>query len=116
LDFGYEVLRLDEVQTSESITAELLEAIATSELILCDLTDERPNCYYEAGIAHALGRELILTVHRRSRKHFDLASHRFIEWDTPDELHTGLRLRLQAIRDRQAPPYVNDDEKAKTGS
>ena len=115
-DFGYDVLRIDEVQTSKSVTAELLEAIATSELILCDLTDERPNCYYETGFAHALGRELILSVHRSSPKHFDLATHRFIEWDTADELRAGLQRRLEAIRDRHSAPQVDEpDNEASDG-
>jgi hypothetical protein len=100
-EFGYEVLRSDEVEDSEDITAQTLQALARSELILCELTDERPNCYYETGFAYALGRELILVIRRGEKKHFDIAPHRFIEWSSGDELAAGLRRRFEAIRQRR---------------
>jgi hypothetical protein len=100
-EFGYDVLRIDEVEDSEDITAQVLEALARSEIVLCELSNERPNCYYEAGFAHALGRELILVIRHGEKKHFDLASHRFIEWSNLDELAAGLRRRFEAIRQRR---------------
>ena len=80
-EIGYKCLRIDEVQDSGQITDQILEAIACSELVLCDLSGERPNCYYEAGFAHALGRTLILTIRAAERIHFDLAGRRFIQWE-----------------------------------
>lgn len=100
-EFGYDVLRIDEVQDSDDVTAQLLEAIARSELVLCELSGARPNCYYETGFAHALGRELILTIRRGEKVHFDIASHRFIEWSTPEELRAALRGRFNAIQARR---------------
>lgn len=113
-EFGYDALRIDEIQDSDDITAQILECIATSELVLCELSMERPNCYYEAGFAHALGRELILVIRRGETKHFDLASHRFIEWEAQEELAAGLRDRFGAIRARNTKE-VQDQTKALTG-
>ena len=60
--FHMKCLRIDEVQNSGKITDQILEAIAESKYIIADLTGERPNCYYESGFAHALGKELVLTI------------------------------------------------------
>lgn len=51
-EFGYNALRVDEIENSGNITDQILSAIRSSGLILADLTGERPNCYYEAGFAH----------------------------------------------------------------
>lgn len=97
-DFGYNVLRIDDIEDSGMITAQILESIAESELVLADLTGARPNCYYETGVAYATGRELILTVREGEEVHFDLSVYRFIRWKTEHDLRTKLRERLEAIK------------------
>jgi len=96
-EFGYKVVRVDEIQDSCNITEQILEQIAGSEIILADLSGERPNCYYEAGFSHALGKQLIFTVNEASSIHFDLQGYRFIKWGTEAELEAALHDRLDAI-------------------
>lgn len=99
-EFGLGVVRVDEIQDAGVINQQILENIAKSRLVISDLSGERPNCYYETGFAHALGKELILTIHKNSKIHFDLVSHRFIQWNTERELRERLRERLEAILKR----------------
>ncbi len=99
-DLGYRVLRVDDIEDSGMITAQIIESIAESEIVLADLTDARPNCYYETGVAFATGRELILTIRGAEEVHFDLSVHRFIRWRTEQHLRTQLRQRLEAIEAR----------------
>ena len=94
--FNFEVIRVDEIPDSGNITEQILENISRSELVLVELTGERPNCYYEAGFAHAIGKELILCITAGQPIHFDLMSHRFIQWTTEQELREALRVRLDA--------------------
>src|SRR5262249_5794314 len=61
-EFGYQVLRMDEIQDSGNITSQILENIASSKIVLVELSGERSNCYYEAGYAHALGKEIIFCI------------------------------------------------------
>ena len=96
-EFGFNVLRIDDIEDSGIITAQILESIAESEIVLADLTGARPNCYYETGVAYATGRELILTIKEGEEIHFDLSVNRFITWKTEHELRTKLRQRLEAI-------------------
>lgn len=95
--FNYRSIRIDEIENSGKIIDQILEEIAKSEIILCDLTGERPNCYFEAGFALALGKEIIFTIKAGSELHFDLKPYRFIEWKTEDELIDRLRKRLESI-------------------
>ena len=92
--YGLEAVRVDEIQNSGRIDDQILDYIAESKFILSDLTGERPNCYYETGFAHALGKELILTIRKGSDIHFDLAGYKFIQWETERELKDQLIKRL----------------------
>jgi hypothetical protein len=98
--FKYKPRRIDEIQDSGSITNQILEELAQSAIVLADLMGERPNCYYEAGFAHAIGKEIIFTVRKGSSVHFDLAGYRFIEWETEEELRRELKTRFEAIKKR----------------
>lgn len=75
----------------------MLEQIAESKYVVCDLTGARPNCYYETGFAHALGKDVILLANKKEKIHFDLAGHRFIQWSTEEDLRKKLRERLTAL-------------------
>lgn len=96
-EFGLDCLRIDEVQDSGKISDQILECIAESKYVLCELTGARPNCYYETGFAHALGKEIILLANKKEKIHFDLQGHRFIQWSTEEELRKKIRERLTAL-------------------
>ena len=59
-----------------------------------DVTLERPNVYFEAGFAMALGRPVIWTALRGEVLHFDIRQFNFIEWDTPADLREKARDRV----------------------
>lgn len=104
-EFGLNPIRIDEVQDSGKITDQVLQCIAESKYIIADLTGERPNCYYECGFAHALGKELILTIKATDEIHFDLAVYRFIKWKTEANLKKLLRERFESL---EHPDEEND--------
>jgi len=95
-------------EPAHSISDAILEHIELAGLLIADLTHERPNCYYEAGYAHAKGKKIIFTARadhdprRADRKpgdpkvHFDLDSHRFSFWkaDAFPALREELRQRI----------------------
>ncbi len=91
------VVRADEIQDSGKISDQILENIAASKIVLADLSGSRPNCYYETGFAHAIGKEIILTIKKGEDIHFDLADHRFIFWETESDLRKQLKKRLNAV-------------------
>ncbi|WP_052126284.1 hypothetical protein [Ureibacillus massiliensis] len=99
-DFGLDCIRVDKLQDSGKINDQIIENIATSKYILADLTGERPNCYYEAGYAQALGKEVILTIKQNEKIHFDLSGNRFIQWATEADFRNKLRERFKFITEK----------------
>lgn len=101
---GFKPIRIDQYENAENVPVKILNRIDTSDVVLADMTGERPNCYFEAGYARGLGKELILTVRRTPQTalglHFDLAGNRFIVWSSVDELKEQLTRRFNAIRER----------------
>ena len=54
--------------------------IARSKVVVCDLTGRNANVFYETGIAHALGREVVLITQSEHDIPFDLAHHRYVKY------------------------------------
>lgn len=100
--FGLMCVRVDEIPNSGKISDQILECIAESKYIIADLSGARPNCYYEAGFAHALGKELILCIQDGENAHFDLQGHRFIQWKTESDLRKKLGQRIKALEEGKA--------------
>jgi len=96
-EFNFEPVRVDKVQNSGKINDQIIDYISTSKYVIADLTGERPNTYYEAGFAHALGKETILTIRSGEKIHFDLSNHRFIQWDTEADLRKQLKERFVSL-------------------
>lgn len=114
-DAGMAPLRVDRHNQGDLLKSEIVRFLETSEVIVADITNERPNCYLEIGYAMGLGkkRNLILTAredhHHQSsnfrqggpRVHFDLEGYAIIFWD-PEDLD-GFRKELgRAISRRRA--------------
>ena len=92
----------------------MFQDIDESELVIADLTDERPNVYCEVGYAKSRGIPFILTFHKESspagppwdrkvaggnRVHFDLAAFRHIAYDNPLHLRDLLKAELSTLFD-----------------
>lgn len=59
-------IRIDkEVPLSEIVTM-IKKEIRRADFIICDLTDERPSCYFEAGYAEALKKNIIYIASKES--------------------------------------------------
>jgi len=106
-EFGYIGVRVDKIHDSKKITDQILLNLERSEVVLADLTGERPNCYYEAGYAHALQKEMIFTIKKGEPVHFDVAGYRFIEWKDYNHLANELRKYLKSIQEKNTSTGAN---------
>ena len=59
---------------------DVVSLIDRSSLVICDCTGKNPNVFYEVGIAHTLGREVILITQAEVDIPFDLRHLRFIRY------------------------------------
>lgn len=69
-------IRVDEVCGSGLIIRKIINLIERAEFLIVDLTDEKPNVYYELGYAHGVGNEdcdILLIAKEGTKLHFDIA-------------------------------------------
>jgi hypothetical protein len=93
--------RADENAGSGLIIDEIMELIDDAEFIVCDLTGERPNVYYELGYAHGAENEpqrILLIAKEGTKLHFDIAPLRAEFYKSAEDLQTIVTNKLKAMR------------------
>lgn len=78
---GLTIKRGDDFFTTRSIINNIRDAIHSCKLVIADCTHRNPNVFYEIGIAHAIGRPVILMVSKQEDIPFDIAYVRTIIYD-----------------------------------
>jgi len=73
---GWPCQRADDIWEDDVIINDVVSLIARSTVVICDLTNRNSNVFYEAGIAHTLGREVILIAQTQHDVPFDLRHYR----------------------------------------
>ncbi len=94
---GLNAERVDDVESNERITDRLLESIRRAEFVIADLTDARPNVFYEAGYAYGLGKTPIYVARYGTNIEFDLKDYSIIFFTNMRQLREGLEKRLRAV-------------------
>jgi hypothetical protein len=106
-----EATRVDKHSEGGLLKSEIIGCIESADIIVADLTNERPNCYLEVGYAMGVDkfRNLILTVREDHsldsanheaggpKIHFDLSGYDILHWrsDTLDEFRAELEKRIR---------------------
>ncbi|MDX2029351.1 MAG: hypothetical protein SF339_01685 [Blastocatellia bacterium] len=93
---GLHCRRADNIWENAAVMQDVVSLIDRSKIIVCDLTHQNPNVFYETGIAHALGREVILIAQHQRDIPFDLRHLRYLIYLDNDEGRRGLTERLHA--------------------
>lgn len=97
---GLVAKRVDENTGSGMIIKEITDLIERAEFIICDLTKERPNVYYELGYAHGVGNEgsdILLIAKQGSEIHFDIGALRVREYRSTEELRRIVNVNLRKM-------------------
>ena len=97
---GIQAERVDEDLSGNRITDVILESIARAEFVIVDLTNSRPNVYYEAGYAHGQGKKVIFVAEKGTDVEFDLRDYPIIFFDSQRQLKERLEERLRALADQ----------------
>ena len=79
--------RADDIWEDSVVIQDIFSLIYRSKVVICDFSEQKPNVFYEAGLAHALGRDVIPIVRREDADHmpFDLGQHRYIPYSNDEE-------------------------------
>lgn len=132
-DAGLICVRGDEIYTKSRIMDDIWQSIRSSRVIIAELTGKNPNVMYEIGLAHALGKAVIILTRNEDDVPFDLKALRYLFYDTGDpfwgqNLQTalkqmllnvlstkGLSDNLKGISELQKPEYPERSKPTKEG-
>jgi hypothetical protein len=83
----------------------IVSLICQSGLVIADCTGRNPNVFYEAGIAHTLGRDVILIAQNLNDVPFDLRALAIITYlpnaQGLQELTAKLKDRIPAVAEQR---------------
>jgi hypothetical protein len=95
---GLRCRRADDIWENPAIIQDVVTLIDRSNVVICDCSGRNPNVFYEIGIAHTLGREVILITQSDADIPFDLRHLRYVKYLNNNEglaaLVERLKLRL----------------------
>jgi len=107
-EFGLNVIRADKIGKPGMITAQIVEYILKSKLVIADLSYHNPNVFYELSLRHACRLPTVQIIRKLDRIPFDLDQFRTIRIDTTSiysmvpnlqtykaEIATQVRMALQ---------------------
>lgn len=72
--------RADEIFKSPVVVQDIWEYVNKAALIVADVTGKNPNVFYEAGLAHALPKHVIILTQERGDVPFDIQHIRWIKY------------------------------------
>jgi hypothetical protein len=79
-----ESIRGDSLFRPSPIMADIWQMIQDAKVLVADLTEKNANVFYELGLAHALGKPVVLLADNLADVPFDLQSLRVIIYDKND--------------------------------
>lgn len=73
-------VRADDFWEHPQIMQDIVTLIVRARIVICDCSGKNPNVFYETGIAHTLGKEVIIITQSANDLPFDLRHLRYIAY------------------------------------
>jgi len=77
---GMRPRRADDIWENPAVIQDVVSLIDRAKVVICDCTGRNANVFYEIGIAHTLGREVILITQSKHDIPFDLRHLRYVKY------------------------------------
>lgn len=77
---GLKSVRVKDIWEHQTIIQDVFSLIFRSTYVVCDYSGRNPNVFYEAGIAHTLGKHVIGLAQSDADVPFDIRHHRYIPY------------------------------------
>jgi nucleoside 2-deoxyribosyltransferase len=85
------VQRGDEDNIRTEILSHIVQKIVSARLIIANISSRNPNVMYELGIAHALGKKVIVISSNEDEIPFDFRSRRLLFYKSRNDLISKLK-------------------------
>ena len=99
--FGYAAYRVDESTDGSRILPEIVRGIRQAAFVVADVSDTKPNVYWELGFAAGVDKAIILTARKGTELPFDISDVPVIFWDSFSEFKKTLAKRVDGIASGQ---------------
>ena len=96
-EYDYDAKRIDESNLSKRIIPEIMKQVRQSAFLIADVTEHKPNVFYELGFADGVGKEVILVASKGTELPFDVTDIPVLFWDSFTEFEDELRKRVEQI-------------------
>ena len=80
-EMGYSCERGDDISITSNIMNDIWSLINNADIIICDCTGKNPNVFYELGLAHAIGKNVICITQNTEDIPFDIKHIRYIKYE-----------------------------------
>ena len=94
-ELGLSMLRADELFSPRPFMEKVWDGICAAQLIVADCTERNPNVFYEIGIAHTVGKKVLLITRSDKDIPSDIQHFDYIQYDYDPE---GVDALIQKLR------------------
>ncbi len=81
---GLESVRADELKSKPQVIVDIWKAIRSARVVVADVTGMNTNVFYELGIAHTLGKSVIIITRNQEDVPFDVRGLRYRHYNVGD--------------------------------
>ena len=110
-ELSLSIKRADDFFTTHHVMSDVWEAICSARVIVADCTGWNPNVFYEIGMAHVVGKPVILITQNPDDFPFDVRQIRYISYElTPrgmEDFEQRLKRTLQTELNLDVQASVN---------
>ena len=93
-EVGMRCQRADDIWEADTVIQDVVNLIGRAKIVVCDMTGPNPNVFYETGVAHTLGRDVILIAQNAGDVPFDVGHIRHLRYLNNGEGRTRLQEEL----------------------
>jgi hypothetical protein len=94
---GYEARRVDEANDQRRIIPEIIRGVRQSAFVIADVTESKPNVYWELGLATGFGKDVVVVAKKGTNLPFDINDVPVLFWESFEEFKEELGKRVEKI-------------------
>jgi hypothetical protein len=94
-ELGLRMLRADEIFSPRPFMEKVWDGICAAQLILADCTERNPNVFYEIGMAHTVGKKVVLITRSERDVPSDIRHFDYIHYEYDPE---GVEALIERLR------------------
>ena len=96
---GFYAKRADDIfDTKRTVIDDIWKGLCEAEIVIVDVTKQNANVFYELGLAHALGKDIILLRQQNGDEvPFDIRGRRYLQYGTLPTAFTKFKRDLSDI-------------------